>query len=68
MTDFRQQLAREGWGLTVYTIAKPKGTIHANQAADKRKTDDRQIRQDDNQTDSAERTISQPEDSNAQID
>ena len=30
MTDFRQQLASEGWGLTVQMIAKPKGTIDAN--------------------------------------
>ena len=32
MTDFRQQLAREGWKSTVCTIAKPKGSINANQA------------------------------------
>ena len=62
MTDFRQQLAREGWLSTVYTIAKPKGTIHANQAVDKRETHDRQIREDDNQDDSAERAIGQPQD------
>ena len=51
-----------------YTLGIPGRKLNANQANQKRKTHDRQIRQDDNQTDSAERTISQPEDRNAKID